>query len=250
MAHRRDELHGRCRREWGQAVWLAAPFRIRSASREAAPAPSLSPRRRKAFWPRAGRTPRWSPRPAAARWTGVSNNTTWISVTGGSSGTGNGTVSYTVAANTSSTPRTGTLTIAGVTVTVTQAGACNFTVAPTTQNVLARARRTPRRSPRPAGCGWTGASNNTTWITVTSGSSGTGPGTVNYNVAANTSTSPRTGTLTIAGHTVTVTQAGACNFTVAPTTQNVVAAGASHSAAVTTTSRLRLDRRRATTRRG
>ena len=73
-------------------------------------------------------------------------------------------------------------------------------------------------------------------MTVTSGSSGTGPGTVTYNVTANTSTSPRTGTLTIAGHTVTVTQAGACNFTVAPTTQNVVAAGGSHSAAVTTTS--------------
>ena len=45
-------------------------------------------------------------------------------MTGGSSGTGNGTVSYTVAANTSTTARTGTLTIAGLTATVTQAGAC------------------------------------------------------------------------------------------------------------------------------
>ena len=46
----------------------------------------------------------------------------WFTVTGGSSGTGNGTVSYTVAANTSTSPRTGTLTIAGLTATVTQAG--------------------------------------------------------------------------------------------------------------------------------
>ena len=51
----------------------------------------------------------------------------WITVTSGSSGTGNGTVSYTVAANTSTTSRTGTLTIAGLTATVTQAGACTYT---------------------------------------------------------------------------------------------------------------------------
>ena len=38
------------------------------------------------------------------------------------------------------------------------------------------------------GCGWTGVSNNTSWISVTGGSSGTGPGTVAYTVAANTST--------------------------------------------------------------
>ena len=49
-----------------------------------------------------------------------------------------GTVAYTVAANTSTNPRTGTLTIAGVTATVTQAGVCNYTVAPTTQIVWRR----------------------------------------------------------------------------------------------------------------
>ena len=94
-------------------------------------------------------------------WTGVSNNTSWISVTGGSSGTGNGTVSYTVAANTSTSPRTGTLTIAGVTVTVTQAGACNYTVAPTTQSVLAAGGAHAATVTTTSGCGWTGVSNNT-----------------------------------------------------------------------------------------
>jgi len=39
--------------------------------------------------------------------------------------------------------------------------------------------------------------------------SGTGNGTVNYSVAANTSTSQRSGTMTIAGQTFTVTQSGA-----------------------------------------
>ncbi|MGD0281882.1 MAG: BACON domain-containing carbohydrate-binding protein [Dissulfurispiraceae bacterium] len=46
------------------------------------------------------------------------------------------------------------------------------------------------------------------WITITSGSSGTGSGTVTYNMAVNTGTSSRTGTITIAGQTFSVTQAG------------------------------------------
>jgi hypothetical protein len=58
-----------------------------------------------------------------------------------------------------------------------------------------------------AGCNWT-ATSNVSWITITSGSSGSGSGTVNYSVAANTSASARTGTLTIAGQTFTVTQQG------------------------------------------
>ena len=45
-------------------------------------------------------------------WTAVSN-AAWITVTGGGSGTGNGTVSYTVAANAGTLPRTGTIAIAG-----------------------------------------------------------------------------------------------------------------------------------------
>ncbi len=54
-------------------------------------------------------------------------------------------------------------------------------------------------------CDWTATSNDTSWITVTSGVSGTGNGTVDYSVAANTGTS-RTGTMTIAGRTFTVNQ--------------------------------------------
>jgi Zn-dependent metalloprotease len=58
---------------------------------------------------------------AGCSWTAVSN-ATFITITAGSSGTGNGTVTYSVANNTATTSRTGTLTIAGLTFTVTQAG--------------------------------------------------------------------------------------------------------------------------------
>jgi hypothetical protein len=43
-------------------------------------------------------------------------------------------------------------------------------------------------------------------LTVTAGSTGTGTGSVTFAFTANTSMTPRTGTLTIAGQTVTVTQ--------------------------------------------
>ncbi|MBF8277471.1 MAG: hypothetical protein HW390_2544 [Candidatus Brocadiaceae bacterium] len=56
-------------------------------------------------------------------------------------------------------------------------------------------------------CSWTAVSN-AAWIAVTSGGSGAGDGTVAYSVLANTGTSARTGTMTIAGKTFTATQDG------------------------------------------
>ncbi len=54
-------------------------------------------------------------------WTATSNSS-FITITSGSSGAGNGTVSFSVAANTSQNARTGTLTIGAQTFTVTQSG--------------------------------------------------------------------------------------------------------------------------------
>jgi len=56
-----------------------------------------------------------------------------------------------------------------------------------------------------AGCAWTAVSN-VPWITLTSGASGSGNGTVGYTVAPDTAAA-RAGTITIAGQTFTVTQA-------------------------------------------
>ncbi len=55
---------------------------------------------------------------AICNWTAVSNDA-WITINSGTPGTGNGTVGYTVAANTGAA-RTGTMTIAGLTFTVNQ----------------------------------------------------------------------------------------------------------------------------------
>jgi hypothetical protein len=57
-------------------------------------------------------------------------------------------------------------------------------------------------------CAWT-AKSNAPWIVINSGASGSGSKTVTYTVAPNTVATPRTGTLTVAGQTHTVMQAGA-----------------------------------------
>jgi hypothetical protein len=54
-------------------------------------------------------------------WTAVSN-APWIVVTAGATGSGNGTVQFTFAANTTVMPRSGTITIGGRQFTITQAG--------------------------------------------------------------------------------------------------------------------------------
>jgi hypothetical protein len=130
------------------------------------------------------------------------------------SGAGNGAVTVNVAANTGG-QRTGTATIAGQTVTVTQGAACTFTVMPTAATAPgAGGIVTVGVSVGPAGCApaaWTAASN-ASFIAV-SPASGTGNGSVTLSVSANPGVA-RTGTATVAGQTVTLTQSEAarpCN---------------------------------------
>ncbi|MBF8277623.1 MAG: hypothetical protein HW390_2696 [Candidatus Brocadiaceae bacterium] len=152
-------------------------------------------------------------------WTAVSS-AYWLTITSGSSGTGNGTVAYEVLANTGSSPRTGTMTIAGRTFTVTQDGfSCSYTLSPTSQTFSAGGGAgTVGVTSSSGSCGWTAVSN-TAWVTITAGGSETGNGTVYYSVSANTSKTLRTGTITIAEQSFTVTQDGVCtakSITVAP----------------------------------
>jgi len=139
-------------------------------------------------------------------WTATSG-ATWITVTSGASGTGNGSVGYSVAANTG-TARSGTITIAGQTFTINQAAvapACTYSIAPTSQSFTALGGAGTVAVTTTSACAWT-ASSNATWLTITSGATGTGNGSVGFSVAVNIA-GARSGTLTIAGQTFTVTQA-------------------------------------------
>ncbi len=146
--------------------------------------------------------------PYGCNWTAVSSNTDWLTISSGISGNGNGTVNYSVAANTGRDSRTGTMAIAGQTFTVTQAGvSCASSIKPTIESFIVSGGNGTVIITAPNVCSWTATSNDT-WIIISSGSTGTGNGTVTYSVSANPNLTSRTGTLTIAGQTFTVSQAG------------------------------------------
>ena len=164
-------------------------------------------------------------------WTSVSN-ATWITITSGGSGTGNGTLNYSVAANTSPA-RTGTINIAGQTFTVNQSGGCAFTINPTSHNHSAAAENGSVGVTAGTGCAWT-ATESLSWVSITSSSSGSGNGTMNYSVAANTGPA-RNGTMTVAGQTFTINQASGCTFTLGTSHQSFAAAAATGNTVSVTT---------------
>jgi len=140
-------------------------------------------------------------------WTATSS-AGWLGCT--ANGTGTANVSWTAAANTGTSSRTATITIQGQTFTVTQAGAtCTFTLSSSSLSLgsiasIGNVNVTAGLST----CGWTAVSSATAWLTITAGFSGTGNGTVSYSALANPLTTSRSATLTIAGQTVNVSQAG------------------------------------------
>jgi hypothetical protein len=145
---------------------------------------------------------------ASCAWTAVSNSS-FITVKSGSSGMGSGTVGFAVAANPNPGQRSGTMTIAGKTFMVSQDGInCSYSIAPASQTLDAKASTKTVTVTTNAGCKWT-AISNAPFVSINSGASGTGSGTVTYSVASNTNAAKRTGTLTVAGQTVTITQSGA-----------------------------------------
>ena len=155
-------------------------------------------------------------------WT-ASTGDSWLSITQGTSGTGNGAVTFSATAN-SGNSRTGSLTIGGTTFAVTQPGSCAVSINPPSQSLPATAGNGSSISVQAAGgCAWT-AATSATWITITGNASQTGNGTVTFSVTANTG-SARVSTISIGNQTHTVTQAGSCSVSIAPASQTVAAAG-------------------------
>jgi murein DD-endopeptidase MepM/ murein hydrolase activator NlpD len=74
-----------------------------------------------------------------------------------------------------------------------------------------------------SGCSWSASSDSTSWLTTSS--SGSNDGRIDYNFTANNSTTSRTGRITVAGQVYTVTQigiggAGSVQFSAATYTAN------------------------------
>lgn len=174
---------------------------------------------------------------AGCGWTAVSQ-VPWIQISGDALGTGNGTVTLIVAANTGA-GRSGTVVIQDQPFTVVQAGAatpCSYTIAPPSVSIGADGGQSNVIVTTQAGCTWTAASQ-VPWIVVSNGA-GSGNGSVALMVAANTGAA-RNGTVAIAGNTFTVNQAAAtpaCAYSIAPESFAAPAAAGTAGVDVTTQS--------------
>ncbi|MEO8099465.1 MAG: hypothetical protein ABI811_17330 [Acidobacteriota bacterium] len=147
--------------------------------------------------------------PQGCAWSSFSNSA-FIALGNNSSGSGDGFVEYTVANNAAGQSRTGTLTIAGKTFTVIQDAACTFSLGLTTASMPVAGGSGTVAVNAPAGCAWSAVSNSA-FITLVQGTVGSGNGIVEYSVASSPLAQARTGTLTIAGRTFTLTQSAAAN---------------------------------------
>ena len=157
---------------------------------------------------------------ANVEWTAKSS-ASWLAVKT-ASGSGNGKIVYDVAANADTAARTGAITVTGSgltrTFTVKQDGKTSGGGGdPTATLTLGATERTftadaasGKELKVTANVSWT-AKSSASWLVVKT-ASGTGNGKIVYNVAANTSASSRTATLTVSGggltRTFTVNQDG------------------------------------------
>jgi subtilisin family serine protease len=132
----------------------------------------------------------------------------WITITAVTQPSGSGFVNFSVAP-TDATTRTGTITAAGLTFTVTQTTGCNFSVSPASLPEFPAAGGAGSiQMAAGAGCQWT-ATSAAQWITITQGG-GAGDGAITFTVAPNTTAQARAGQII---HTddsfYTITQAAA-----------------------------------------
>jgi hypothetical protein len=177
--------------------------------------------------------------PAGCSWTATSA-ADWITITAGASGSGSGTVTYSAASNGSATTRTGAVMIAGQSHSITQQGrtpsACSYELLPANADFSKDGGSGTFTITAPADCAWT-ASSTASWLVITGGGRGSGPGTISFTVARHTDVAERTAAITVADRRFNVRQSGdvsLCQYSIAPVLFNPCMAGGSVTATITT----------------
>lgn len=150
-------------------------------------------------------------------WDAVNTNG-WISLQGATSGAGSNLLTYVVAANPSSVPRVGVITVNESSTVITQNGApCTPDLVPNSELHTAAAEVGNVALSLPIGCAWSVVNTNP-WVVSVSPASGSGGTNISYVLATNLNGNARTGTLLIAGLPYLITQEGvACAYRLSPT---------------------------------
>ncbi len=143
----------------------------------------------------------------------ASSNANWASLSQ-SRGTGSGNISYSLQANTGTQTRNASLSIAGRTFSLNQAApvqaACTYTLSPSNASHPAQSSTGSLSINTADHCAWT-VSEAESWLSITSGRSGTGSGVIQYSLTANSNQTNRNGALSIAGYSFPIQQVGAAD---------------------------------------
>ena len=172
---------------------------------------------------------------AGVSWSAKSN-VDWLSVEEPSTGISVGSVTYVVAPYADgTTPRTGSLTVAGKTFIVTQTGT-DVLIDPTTKEIGSQVETFEVAVSALAETAWS-VTPNASWLSVVDSGYGYGNSTIIVAAGANPSALPRTGTVAIGSQILTVTQAGTTNIslTITPTEATASPVGAYGNVAVYST---------------
>ena len=148
--------------------------------------------------------------PGVCGWT-VETPADWVSFSGTRSGKGNASVAYAIGAHEGFDVRSATISVGGQSVRVSQAGRpipilCSYAVTPTAWTYPWEGGQGSIAVAAQPGCAWTAVSQ-AAWMTITLGGRGSGTGTFGFSVAVNPMQVSRTGTLSVSGQTITITQA-------------------------------------------
>jgi hypothetical protein len=115
----------------------------------------------------------------------VSTNASWVAVAS-TSGQGEASIPYTVAANPVPISRAAEIAVSDATLQLNQAAApCRFTLSSTSGSVGPAAGQLTVQLSTLAGCAWS-ATTDAPWLTIIAGASGNGNGAIGMSVAANT----------------------------------------------------------------
>jgi hypothetical protein len=137
-------------------------------------------------------------------WT-VSTTATWVSVTN-TSGQGEASVPYAVAANVVPVARAAQIAVSDATLQLSQdAAPCRFALSSSAGSVSAAGGPVTVQLSTLTGCAWQ-ATTDASWLTIASGASGTTTATIGMSAASNTGAA-RTAHMTAGGLTLTVSQA-------------------------------------------
>lgn len=140
-------------------------------------------------------------------WT-AATGTPWMSILAGSSGSGNGAVTFSVMPHEGGENREGAIRIAGRQAVISQSGpACDIALSPLTKTFPAQGGTDFISIGTGNECPWK-ALSHAPWITILSDSAGTGSGTLRYFVPENPDSQQRQGAISVSGVFFSIVQNG------------------------------------------